>query len=93
MMYDRENVITIGFSYEDGLGNKYEAKSNFEVFINLGENVLEELGKKFNVFLSQISYIRENEYIFMEDITGEEYEALGRYLAEFREQKALQNKE
>ena len=93
MMDDRESVVTIGFSYEDELGNKYEAKSNFEVFIDLGENMLEEIGKKFNVFLSQISYIRENEYIFMEDITGEEYEALEKYLAEFREQKALQNKE
>lgn len=93
MMDDRESVITIGFSYEDELGNKYEAKSNFEVFIDLGENMLEEIGKKFNVFLSQISYIRENEYIFMEDITGEEYEALEKYLAEFREHKTLQNKE
>lgn len=92
-MDDRESVITIGFSYEDELGNKYEAKSNFEVFIDLGENMLEEIGKKFNVFLSQISYIRENEYIFMEDITGEEYEALEKYLAEFREHKTLQNKE
>ena len=43
-----------------------------------------ELGEYFNTFLKQIGYIRNNDLLFMEDITEEEYDALQSYLEEYR---------
>jgi len=39
------------------------------------------------VFLKQCGYVRKNDFIFMEDITEEEYEALAVYLDELRSGK------
>ena len=84
-MENKENMLTVGFSLENEFGEKYSQSSTFEVFHDLGENDLDELGRHFNYFLQQCGYSRQNEYLFMRDITGEEYEALEDYLNELRE--------
>lgn len=82
-----DNKITIGFYLKDDGGNEYEQKSTLEVFYDLGENDLEVIGRQFNSFLKQCTYVRQNENIFMADITDEEYDALADYLSDLREEK------
>lgn len=76
--------ITVGFSFTDEFGNKYNAESMAEIFHDLGETEVDFIGKQMNVFLRQCGYIRKNDNIFMEDITDEEYEALADYLYQLR---------
>lgn len=82
-----DNKITIGFYLKDMGGNEYEQKSTLEVFYDLGENDLEVIGRQFNSFLKQCTYVRQNDNIFMADITDEEYDALADYLSDLREEK------
>lgn len=72
---DKDNKLTIGFHLVNEFNDRFSQESSVEVFSDLGETELDVIGKQFNIFL------------FMEDITDEEYEALSDFLDELREEK------
>lgn len=79
-----EPRITIEFALTDECGNRFTQSSCAEIFHEYGETDLEYIGKQLNVFLRQCGFYRENNYILMEDITEDEYEALTCYLDTLR---------
>lgn len=79
-----KNQITIGFTLKDRNGNEFSHTSTTEVFNSLGENELDVIGRQFGLFLKKCGYARENDYIFMEDITEAEYDYLLNCLSESR---------
>ena len=81
------NMIQIGFSLVDELGHEYSAQSKFEVCESLGETPLDAIGIQLNAFLKQCGYSRKNDYIFMKDISDEEYDAIADFLSDYRENK------
>lgn len=85
--------ISIKFEHTDENGYFYSAESKFEVFdgFNGFDSPLDELGRAFNIFLRQVGYAFDKEYILMESIDAEEYEALAEYLEEYRKRKAESN--
>lgn len=83
---DKEPKLTIGFELTDEFGNHYKSESAAEIFESLGETDLDFIGEQLNVFLKQCGYSRKNNYIFMEDITEDEYIALDEYLSELRKE-------
>lgn len=83
-----ECKIRIKFELNDELKNYYSAESAFEVYEDIGDSVLDEMGKQFNIFLRQAGYIRPNDYLFMESITDEEYDAIEDFLNEYRSKQA-----
>lgn len=76
------NKVTIGFTMKHA-GNKYKAKSTFEVYEG---SVLDEIGEMFNTFLKQVGYARENDYVLMNDVTLDELQLLEAYLAKIRKE-------
>ena len=76
------NKVTIGFTMKHA-GNKYKAKSTFEVYEG---SILDEIGEMFNTFLKQAGYTRENDYILMNDVTLDELQLLEAYLAKIRKE-------
>lgn len=76
------NKVTIGFTMKHA-GNKYKAKSTFEVYEG---SILDEIGEMFNTFLKQVGYTRENDYILMNDVTLDELQLLEAYLAKIRKE-------
>ena len=81
-----DGKLTIGFHLESEFGDKFSSQSALEVFTELGETDLNVIGRQLNSFLKQCGYARNNDNIFMEDITEEEYQALADYLEELREE-------
>lgn len=79
-----DNRITIGFELRDENGNHYEASSSFAIYSDIGMDTIYEIGAQLNTFLRQAGYIRDNCYIFMEDVTEEELEALDDFLHQYR---------
>lgn len=79
--------LTIGFTYEDStIGTEYAAKSTFPVFESLGETDLELIGTKIKCFLDQVGYYgMRNDYMLMESLTEEEYDAVIDFLEKYRE--------
>ena len=84
-----ENKFRIRFELTDEFGNDYRAESQVTVHYDCGERELNIIGEQLNVFLKQCGYSRKNDFLFMEDITEEEYEALEEYLEEFRNNKEV----
>lgn len=82
-----ENEIRIRFELENGYGSHYVQESKFEVFSDLNETDIDCIGEQLNVFLKQAGYVREHDYILMEDVTEDEREALYDYLQTLREGK------
>lgn len=83
------NKLTIGFSLEDDFGNKYSATTSSEVLVDLGYTDMDFIGEQLNIFLKQCGYSRKNDFIFMESVTEEEYDALSDYLKKFRRQDKM----
>lgn len=79
-----ECKIRVKFELNDELKNYYSAESAFEVYEDIGDTVLDEIGKQFNIFLRQAGYVRPNDCLFMESITEEEYDAIEDFLKEYR---------
>lgn len=84
---EENNVITIEFRMVDRWGNKFAQRSTFEMFEDFGEREIDELGKKFNNFLSQCGYVRNHDYMLMDDLTLEELEVVEDFLRELRGNK------
>ena len=83
-MVENQNKMTIGFILESERGDKFSATTTADVCRHLGDTDIDFIGEQLNAFLKQCGYIRENDYIFMEDVTEEECMALADYLAELR---------
>ncbi len=84
---ENENKLTVRFELEDGFGNKHSATSTEEIFYTLGDRDALFIGRQLSAFLKQCGYNYKNGYIFMEDITEDEYDELADYLEEYRENK------
>lgn len=80
-----DNSIKIRFELETAFG-QYSQESQFKVFTDLGDTEVGCIGEQLNTFLKQAGYIRRNDYIFMEDVTEDELEALEDYLHSLREE-------
>ena len=61
-----------------------ECAQNMEVYHDLGENELDVIGEFINNALRLAGYMRKNNYIFMESITEDEYEAIAEFLYDYR---------
>lgn len=83
-MLEVKNKTTIGFFLTDEFGNKYSQESTVDPTRELGETDLDVIGEQLNIFLKQCGYYRANNYIFMEDVTGEELAELAYCLDEMR---------
>lgn len=81
---ERENS-TIGFEYTNSFGSHFTQSSDIGLFSD--PNEIYEIGEKLNLFLRQIGYPRRNDYIFMEDLTEEELQAVGDFLWDYRIKK------
>lgn len=86
-----EERIRIRFELTDECGNNYISETNGEVFRDLDENDIDIIGRQLNIFLKQCGYHRKNDYIFMESVTEEEYEAIAEFLNELRNRKVDEN--
>ena len=84
-MTNNQNKVTIGFNFENEFGDKFSATTSIVVpDVSFYRSDIDLIGKQLNVFLRQCGYTRQNDFIFMEDVNEEEYEALADYLSEFR---------
>jgi len=83
---DNKEPESIWFRYVSEFGTPYEMKVTRE-FGAFDEDTVVDLGRVFNRFLEQCGYIREHEYLFMEDVTYEEYDYLTDCLYQYRENK------
>lgn len=79
-----DNMITVQFGLVDSNGYKYKAKSTFNVFTECGDSVLYEIGEMFNTFLKQCGYVRQRDFLYMEDVSEEEIEAIDDFLRDYR---------
>ena len=77
--------IEISFHLIDENANEFSQKSSLEVYTDLGDTVLDTIGRQFNNFLRQCGYIRPNENILMKDLTDDECEALSDFLCDYRQ--------
>lgn len=89
-MVEKDNKeLSIRFAADIRSGGYYEARSDFDIFYEDGENQLVEMGKAFNNFLRQCSFVRKNDYLFMESVTEEEYDWLLDALDSYRNGDAV----
>lgn len=86
-----EGKQRIAFEFTDEFNNTFKASSDFELFS--GETTPDRIGEYLNTFLSQCGYVRKNDYIFMEDLTLEELEAVAYFLEDYRLDKKEHNSE
>lgn len=75
--------VTLDLRYIDEHGNEYEVNSTFKIYSE--GTILEELGKRFNILIKSAGYPREHDYLFMTDVTEEEYDLLDTTLWKHRE--------
>lgn len=78
--------ITIRFELDEN-DNHYEASSTLSIYSDIGMNAIDEMGAQFNTFLKQAGYPRENDFIFMEDVTEDECIALDDFLHRYRNEQ------
>ena len=80
------NRTRIRFEVTDELGDTYIQESIVDLD-NGCHTFPEEAGRLLNLLLKQMTFPRENDYIFMEDVTEEEIEVLDNFLQEYRKEK------
>ena len=86
-MYENDHLITVGFHYVSELGHEFKAESKTTYIPEFGETELSMIGGCLNAFLRQIGFYRRNDWMLMEDLTEEEYDALTDYLQELRHER------
>lgn len=69
----------------DTFGNTYDSTSTVEVFYDLGDSELSVIGSKLDAFLSQVSYVRNGDMVYMDSVTEEEAEEIDAFLSTYRE--------
>lgn len=85
-----EDKLTIKFDLKDENGFTYTSSSEFQVYSELGEKIVDLIGQYLNTFLVQCGYPRRDN-IFMESLTDDELEAVAYLLEDYR--LAKKNKE
>ena len=85
-----EDKLTIKFELKDENGFTYTSSSEFQVYSELGEKIVDLIGQYLNTFLVQCGYPRRDN-IFMESLTDDELEAAAYFLEDYR--LAKKNKE
>lgn len=88
---EKYHHISIGFSFTDAYGNDYSANTKVEVLTAI-ESEIDVIGQKFNAFLAQCGYARNNQFMLMKDLTEEEVELLTVYLDEIRNKRKVADK-
>lgn len=76
--------IVIKFELEHYIGESYKAESTLTISPEFGDTEIGLMGNQFNIFLKQCGYNRERDYLFMEDVTEEERDALSEFLEIYR---------
>lgn len=80
-------ILTIGFSLESTeIAGCYEAKSKVPIFRDFDDE-LSVIGQQLVCFLRQAGYVMKNDYLYMDSITADEYEAIDEFLKEIREKQ------
>ena len=81
-------VLTIGFSLESTeVTGHYELKSMVPIFRGFDDE-LSVIGQQLVCFLKQVGYAHmNNDYLYMESITADEYEAIDKFLNGLREKQ------
>lgn len=79
---DERKEFDIRFEYTDEWGNHYEARTMADSLYD--GDILVDLGRCFNNFLRQLTYVRDKDLIFMEAIDEEEYDMLVAALDDYR---------
>ena len=82
-----ERMITIGFHFVSENGCTYDATSTAPIYYDIGDDVQSYIGTQLNNFLRQIGFNRQNDLMFMESVSDEEYDFLAEKLWEYREEK------
>lgn len=85
-----EDKLTIKFELKDENGFTYTSSSEFQVYSELGEKIVDLIEQYLNTFLIQCGYPRRDN-IFMESLTDDELEAVAYFLEDYR--LAKKNKE
>lgn len=85
-----EDKLAIKFELKDENGFTYTSSSEFQVYSELGEKIVDLIGQYLNTFLVQCGYPRRDN-IFMESLTDDELEAVAYFLEDYR--LAKKNKE
>ncbi len=78
-----EDKLTIKFELKDENGFTYTSSSEFQVYSELGEKIVDLIGQYLNTFLIQCGYTRRDN-IFMESLTDDELEAVAYFLEDYR---------
>ena len=85
-----EDKLTVKFELKDENGFTHTSSSEFQVYSELGEKIVDLTGQYLNTFLIQCGYPRRDN-IFMESLTDDELEAVAYFLEDYRLDK--KNKE
>lgn len=85
-----EDKLTVKFELKDENGFTHTSSSEFQVYSELGEKIVDLIGQYLNTFLIQCGYPRRDN-IFMESLTDDEPEAVAYFLEDYRLDK--KNKE
>lgn len=81
---EEDSKITVGFRYVDQFHNVFSAETTVEVFDSLDESELDVIGRQLNGFLGQCGFYRGGDYVLMESLTEEEYDAVVDFLYDYR---------
>lgn len=79
--------ITIGFHYVDENNDVYDSTSILEVCEDLGDTILDAIGRQMNALLKQAGFFRTNDNIFMQDLNDDEFDAVAEFLEDYRKEK------
>ena len=77
----------IRFEATDELGNEFSQETTGEILEGIDFGFIDFVGQQLNLFLKQMTFSRQNDYILMEDVSEDELEALECFLEDYRERK------
>ena len=83
------NKIKIEFRLINRFGNDYSASSETEVYDDCGHGELNIIGEKLNAFLRQVGYVMKGDFLLLEGLTEDEYDAVSCYLDQYRLEKDI----
>lgn len=86
-----EDKLTIKFELKDENGFTHTSSSEFQVYSELGEKIVDLIGQYLNTFLIQCGYPRRDN-IFMESLTDDELDAVAYFLEDYRSYKKHKEK-
>lgn len=82
----------IHFEFTNEFGDHFIASSTLCDCDDIGDDIV-NIGRQFNVFLKQVGYVMDNDYMLMESLTDAERDYLLDALWEFRRQRREKREE